>query len=321
MKKFKQGCVEYSIELVFPTQKCPVEYQAYKLWQQTVEFNTPTFKKICFSKRRSVTEEVNNDLDYKSLVKRYITKKNKAIYAKEYIGFNFWYPEKQTFTAFERSDIPVINFLEDKKEILGYTCQKAKVETAYRTLDLWFTKEIQLIDETGAIIHIDEIDGTVMEWEEKPVAKDIYFYLKYTVVSVSDEISDPCIFDVPADYIKFSHSDAVKSFAFKSLKYEAVKYVNPDLVSTVQGTWLYRWDSSNISLEIKKDKKNGLIIIRKAWLDHEEDKTLAIVKPGFISGERLVVGNKSGFYLLNFMNENHRWRLIENEFLIFMKMS
>jgi GLPGLI family protein len=318
-KKVNIVFLEYAIDIIFPMQQSPVDYCSNELWQRVVRYNTPDYQRFYVSKKRRVVEEINNDYNFKSLCRRYTEENDYLTYAKEYINFNFWYTEPKTQEVAERQQILNIDFLSETKSILGYTCNKALVQTAFQKITIWFCKDIEVQNITGTIMQIEGVDGIIMEREDVPVAKDVYFFLKHTVVSVKEQIEDESIFDIPPGYQKFDSIDTVRVFAIKSLIDKSGKENNSDIINALPGQWLFKSANDNVEMEINKNNNGHFSIVKKCWCNLHQGKISVTESTGFLSGNYLVVGDESDFYLLDLIHLNDRWLLRENEIFSYKK--
>lgn len=318
IKEIDKGVVEYNIEVLFHPGKTPVEYCSHELWQRIVRYNTPAGKKIFFSKRQSMTEEINNDYNYKSLCRRYREATGEIMYAKQFVGFDFWYRETEIPVPVEKDAVVDIQFTGKTKTVAGYYCEEAKVIMSSADIVLWFTKEISLNSDTPAFFVIEGIEGMIMEWVETPAAKENYFSLRYTVTNISEITGDDPVFIIPPGYLEFEDSDAVKIAAFRLLREK--KMQDAARPAMIAGEWLFKSASDNSLLMIGKNKNgNGFSMEKRTWQDGMEDKAFVEAREAFFTGNDLVVGDENDFYLLQHREVNGKWCLKENEIFSYWK--
>lgn len=91
---------------------------------------------------------------------------------------------------------PEINFLDETKEIAGYTCKKAEVIQNGETMEVYYTNEISVPKNENAQNSIEGIDGMLMEFTIVQQG----FSMTMTVKEVKKTKVKKTMFTIPPDY-------------------------------------------------------------------------------------------------------------------------
>jgi GLPGLI family protein len=91
---------------------------------------------------------------------------------------------------------PEINFLDETKEIAGYTCKKAEVTQNGETMEVYYTNEISVPKNENAQNSIEGIDGMLMEFTIVQQG----FSMTMTVKEVNKTKVKKTMFTIPPDY-------------------------------------------------------------------------------------------------------------------------
>lgn len=116
----------------------------------------------------------------------------------------------QGFLGFNTQDSIIINFDNETKEILNFTCKHAKVNFPNKNLsfDIFYTNEIK-INRPNEYTPYDQIEGVLMEFQIE--INGIPMYLIASEI-VESEIPDAA-FQAPADYENVPREELDKIFS------------------------------------------------------------------------------------------------------------
>lgn len=90
-----------------------------------------------------------------------------------------------------------IKYLNESKDIAGYSCKKALIilNDGADTSTIWYTKDIPAV-KTSMNQHLPQVDGFAMSMTAKQQGVD----MKMTVREVHRETVDDSLFEIPEDY-------------------------------------------------------------------------------------------------------------------------
>ena len=91
---------------------------------------------------------------------------------------------------------PEINFIDETKEIAGYTCKKAEVTQNGETMEVYYTDEISVPQNENAQNAVEGIDGMLMEFTINQQGMT----MTMTVKEVKKSKVKKTMFTVPPDY-------------------------------------------------------------------------------------------------------------------------
>ncbi len=252
-----QGRVLYNISVIVQDQVLPTGKYSQKLWRDLLRDNIPEKKEIFFNKRFSRTETTDVEGDFKSPVVL-LKKAGKRVYqyCKEFPYFNFYLNQADPSPVADEYFLPKIQLLQEQKEIAGYLCNCAQIETLRATYLVYYTDRIQIHDATAAIIRHNGIAGFILQQDEIPVAKDTYFHLRYTVLDFDFETPVPDhLFQVPKDFLFFADMEQVRKENRRIMNEMAKKYWQQNPLTELQkskfnGKWKLDHYSDTIEIEV-----------------------------------------------------------------------
>jgi len=311
-QNMNSGVILYNVTVVVPKNAPKFGLYSKALHLDILNENIAGEMKVYFDGNFSKTEAITNDYGIKSLssiIRDASSTTN--LFCKAFPHLNFCIPFEDEVVVSESFPAPV-QILNEEKEIAGYTCQKAIVEEANRTLHIWFTKDIHLTDPTNAVLQHDDIKGLILEMEDIPAAKNVYFYKKYSLQSIDLRKLKQSTFQVPDDYQTFEDIDKARAINRKKTIENAEKELNDNPPteqnkSQYTGYWLFETAKDKIMLHIQQNKEE-----KSTYYFSSINLTRTDTKPSFIQEQAKCIGEK----LLVEAPPNYRIYKIEQQLLM-----
>ncbi|HAS46421.1 MAG TPA: hypothetical protein DCS93_38425 [Microscillaceae bacterium] len=329
MQTISQGQIEYAIEVVIPGD-ATISYSR-EFYRQILRYNIPEKRIVYFDGQQSRTDEVNVDYNYRSLSTTIRTKKSdKYLYLKQYPFFNFYFEIESKLAGTGEYFPSKITFLEEYKDILGYRCQKAKIEEAYQIYYVYFTREVTLKDPTQAVIQHEGIPGVILEQEEIPIAKNVAFYQRYTVKRLEAQRLAPNIFAIPAGYQKLANIDEARQKDRQMLQEAKQKEVKQQPLSGAEqtqflGSWLLKVDSDSFLVHvapIKATQDKSVLRFYSYHLTNPDAATRRVfTKEARLAGRQLMVEESPNYNLYNYNAAKNTIELAGNSLFTYERLS
>lgn len=288
MEIVKQGKIEYEISIIVPEAAPEIQQYSKDLWLKILRYNIPESKEVFFNGKFSRTNSTDTDYGYKSrnfVLKRAGVKKYQ--YGKEFPYFNFYLDYKEIQSSSDEYVPPRIELLDNYQEIIGYRCRQAKIETANTTFIIYFTDAFKVEDPTNAVLQHKGIDGFILQQDEIPIAKNVYYYQRYTVKNFDFKTVLPSsVFQIPETFKHFNDIDEVRKINREMMEEDTQRYWKEQPLSDTQknifnGCWALDGEFDKIVVEIeyagsKQQWENKYSFITRNSLNNPEPPQPAI---------------------------------------------
>lgn len=159
---------------------------------------------------------------------------------------------------FEEVDEPVVELLEERKEISGQTCRKARWMSEEGAWTLWYAEGVQMPEQLEFIWGLPGIPGVIMEMVESPGPGQVSVR-HYTVESLDESPLSEHALTPPEGYKAFNSSTEARR-AVLELQQKDVAGENPTFGS-LKGPW--KLTGAQDELFLKVEKREGQTVLVK----------------------------------------------------------
>ncbi len=259
MVTISQGKITYDITVVMPDDAPAQQRYSKELWLKILQSNVAATRTVKFNGKESVTATINSDYGYKSEALVLKEAGNSTYqYAKAFPFFNFYIDETEVPASSDEYMPPKVTLLNEFKEIAGLRCRKATIETASSMMTVFYADQYNIDDPTGQVISHPGIDGFIVQQDEVPVAKNVYYFLRTTASGFDFTTQIPtAAFKIPGDYRHFSSIDEVRQASRQIMEKEDAGYrrQNDDhkkVADKFTGDWALQNVPDNILVHIER---------------------------------------------------------------------
>ncbi|MEO6327906.1 MAG: hypothetical protein ABIO55_03200 [Ginsengibacter sp.] len=327
--EIKQGRILYKMSIVFPKNAPAIKTYSKKLWHQILHYNIPSGKEVFFNGILSRTDTTDVELGYKSPVT--ILKKSnekKYRYCKKFPFFNFWVNNTEDLSSTGEYFIEQVELLKEHKKIAGFNCKCAKIIAASKTYIIYYTEALKIKDPTNAALSNKNINGFILQQDEIPVAKDVYYYLRYTVKNF--DFKTPVAsskFNIPRSYIHFSNTDKVRAENRRMMNKIFSSKKTPNKFTekqktTFNGHWKMDKFKDKIVMKVEyagsKNKwQNKYTVVTKNFSGEQK----AITETALLLGKFLLVEEPPNYRLYSYNSIDDTIQQYHNDIFIFKRLT
>lgn len=187
----------------------------------------------------------------------------------------------------EEIDEPVIELLDETREILGFSCRKARWSTDEEGWEVWYAEQLALKDEMEFLWGLPGIPGLIMEMTERPERGQVS-KRHYQIKLLYDSPPSPTEFEIPGDYRPFDNSTQARKTVLELVQQSIAD--KDQKISKVEGPWRIKDFSDELYLKV--EIKDGTPVLIK-----ELGEGVAKKMPVSVGGDQLLQVNGLEFTL------------------------
>lgn len=194
-KDLKEGVIEFKAEAVDPNEGSSITVPDKMIVRFKNNFSAAELEAgMGMAKMKFISDPVKQQ--FRSQV-FFFEKKQSTMNSAELKKTNYYLPEYD------------VVYGKEKKEIAGYTCNKAtiKFKDGTPSYDVWFTKDIAIKNPNWSNAYY-KIDGVLMDYRLKKYGLELHF----SATSVAEAKIDDAYFTIPSEYEPVKNSELEKMF-------------------------------------------------------------------------------------------------------------